>query len=259
MLGNLLELAGGLISSSQTKQAHQKQLAMAQSQFRQQMDHSIRRRVEDAKRAGVHPLFALGASVSASPTLSAQQPTGSALGDALRGIGGRIASAQLDSTKSETERNEAEAAYFRALAAKTSQDFTSRGRDGASVVMPPGASTDPAAAVRSPEVVYGPAEFFSPQVPVSKKPGVQAGTTPAHQDYKVPGLGNIRILSQGLQADEIRQIDYVLKTLGRAFTTGSMKMYEFAKKRLQDMLGRRLQYKGKDRTYGVTSKRGGPG
>lgn len=42
--------------------------------------HAILRRVRDANEAGIHPLFALGASVGASPTFS----TGSSLGDGLR-------------------------------------------------------------------------------------------------------------------------------------------------------------------------------
>lgn len=45
--------------------------------------HAILRRVRDANEAGIHPLFALGASVGASPTFS----TGSALSDGLRAGG----------------------------------------------------------------------------------------------------------------------------------------------------------------------------
>lgn len=66
-IGALGSLAGGFIGSSSAKKARKQ----AQAQFNAQMDQSIQRRVIDAKKAGVHPLFALGASVGASPTISA--------------------------------------------------------------------------------------------------------------------------------------------------------------------------------------------
>ena len=47
------------------------QMAQAQAQFDAQMDESIQRRVKDAELAGIHPLFAMGASSGASPTISA--------------------------------------------------------------------------------------------------------------------------------------------------------------------------------------------
>lgn len=58
-------------------------------QFRQQMDEVIQRRVADARKAGVHPLYALGMS-GASPTASVipgQSSSGSFKRDGLRAIG----------------------------------------------------------------------------------------------------------------------------------------------------------------------------
>ena len=71
--------------------------------------------------------------------------------------------------------NEAQAAYYNALAAKAEQDGASRGRDGA-----PQFSLNPVDT--GPDVVYGPPEFVRPQVEVSKAPGVVAGTYPAFKD-----------------------------------------------------------------------------
>lgn len=51
-------------------------------------DTKYQRAVKDAKAAGLHPLFALGAGGAGSPSFMAgQSETGSALGDAVRGVG----------------------------------------------------------------------------------------------------------------------------------------------------------------------------
>lgn len=66
----------------------------AQGQFDAQQDQSIQRRVEDAKKAGVHPLFALGASVGTSPTIYAGETPGGALGKGLETAAQGIESSQ---------------------------------------------------------------------------------------------------------------------------------------------------------------------
>lgn len=82
-------LLGGFLGDKSAKD----QARLAKDQFNQQMDHSIRRRVEDAKRAGIHPLYALGASVGSSPTIMAgQSGSGSSIGDAVASIGANFAS-----------------------------------------------------------------------------------------------------------------------------------------------------------------------
>ena len=62
------------------------QLQFAQQQFARQVQrdtHGIRERVVDAKAAGLHPLFALGANVSSGPSIGFSSPTGSAAGVGL--------------------------------------------------------------------------------------------------------------------------------------------------------------------------------
>ncbi len=78
-------LLGGLLGSSSSKKQAKKDRAMAQAQFDAQMDETIQRRVKDARSAGLHPLFALGASPGASPTahISGQSDSGSFMAEGL--------------------------------------------------------------------------------------------------------------------------------------------------------------------------------
>ena len=116
------QLFGGLLGSRSNKRARQ----MAQSQFDAQMDTTIQRRVADAKKAGIHPLAALGSGAGASPTLSAA-PTGSAMGDSIKSLAEQLG--VIETNKSQARLDESQAAYYDALAAKARSDLGSRGRD----------------------------------------------------------------------------------------------------------------------------------
>lgn len=85
-------LLGGLMNKKSASKSVAQQNQMAQAQFDAQMDQTIQRRVADAKQAGIHPLYALGASSGASPTISGQAETGSHMGDAIASAGGALAS-----------------------------------------------------------------------------------------------------------------------------------------------------------------------
>lgn len=234
-------VAGGLLDFKASKDAQK----ISKQQFRQQMDESIQRRVADAKAAGVHPLFALGASVGASPTSTV---VGSGLGDAVRGAADamtrgyqrkeqaakdeiidarleRVAQAEISAKMAQANRDEAEAALINSNRKRLEQGLGSRGHDGGEV------KTFPFGTNPGPEVVYGPAEFFNPEVPTSKVPGVQSGTTPATQDYIFPDGRKIRTYGESLQADELKQVDIVYRRAIHKGTDAFMAVERFLKSR----------------------------
>lgn len=170
MLGDLLDFAGGLLGQKEQRKSR----AEARRQFDLQMNQSVQRRVKDAQAAGIHPLFAMGANVGASPTFHA--PSGSAMGDALSRIGSRLANAKIARESAGAARDEAEAALLDSERKRLEQQFASRGHDGASV------KTYPYGTEKGPEIVFGPAMYEPPRLPTSKRPGVQSGTIPAMVD-----------------------------------------------------------------------------
>ena len=121
--GDLLSLGLGLHADKKNRRLQRDQMAMAQRQFDAQMDEQVQRRVADAEKAGIHPLFALGASVGASPTLSSGGRTqGSEAARAAQGLARNLAAAQIAKT-------EAEAQLAASQAARVRQDMNSQGRD----------------------------------------------------------------------------------------------------------------------------------
>lgn len=214
MFGNLLGIAGGFMDRKESR----KNRRMAQHQFDQQMDHTVQRRVKDAVAAGVHPLFALGASSGASPTISTGGSSGgSAMGRALGGVADRIAQKKLTDAEirradAGARRDEAEAQYLDSERSRKSQDFMSRGHDGASVV------TYPMPNPNEEDIAYGPAEFFNPQVPVSSSKGVRAGVLPKYIEYMRPDGRKMRMLNPDLNMDEIVQFDFLRNELNLHIT-----------------------------------------
>jgi hypothetical protein len=208
IIGAGANLLGGLFGSSAQSKAnrlYKKSLAQAQSQFDAQMDESIQRRVADAQAAGIHPLFALGASPAGSPTISAGSPPsqGNAMGDAVARMGEMLAIIPMN--KARAKRDEAEAMYYRSLAAKTTQDLASQGRDAFGNPSGAGVRTFPVPD-REP---LGEAVYISPVVAKSKAVGVRAGTEPGTIDAIMPDGRKINLISPDLNMDEISQIDYL--------------------------------------------------
>src|SRR5262245_6914522 len=62
------QIAGGIMGSENTRKLTHEQMDM-QREFAQ---HGIQWKVEDAKRAGIHPLYALGASTSSPSPVHVQ-------------------------------------------------------------------------------------------------------------------------------------------------------------------------------------------
>ena len=211
---DILSLGASVLGRSDAKKQAQRNRKESRRQFDAQMDESVQRRVEDARKAGIHPLFALGASVGASPTATfGGEPTGSGIGDALNAIANRYS----DRERSEAERNRAEAELLRTERKRLEQDLVSRGRDGAQVrTYPVGAKKGPGLSFS--EVEFGPHEFYNPPVPLSKQTGVVAGTLPGTVDVIFPDGRKIRTFSSELEADEIKQFDILYQ---RAVHKGS--------------------------------------
>lgn len=142
---------------------------MAREQFAAQMDESVQRRVKDAQAAGIHPLFALGGSVGASPTVStggyAQPPasTGSGIGDALGAIFNLI-NATTKQRTTESRVDEVDAQLKAAQLARMQEWAASSGRDKI------GAPTAPDGTPSTKSPTPGKVETLTSQA-TSSKPG----------------------------------------------------------------------------------------
>lgn len=213
-LGDLLDLGstllGGLFGQSEgskNRKLVRKQMRQAQAQFDAQMDQSVQRRVADAQAAGIHPLFAMGASVGASPTISsdqAPQHSGNHMGNAIREMG-RILSG-LPGEKAKVRKDEAEAALYEAEAAKITQEANAQGRDSSAKTFAYGENPAPSL-VNSP---LGEPTYFSPQIPQSSRPGVVAGKVPGIVELKMADGRTVEIYNPDAGLDEIGQLKFFL-------------------------------------------------
>lgn len=134
--GTAIGAGVGLIGGALSNMSHEKQSDKGYATQREALQNSIRWRVADAKAAGIHPLYALGApSMNIAPMTyedkigPAVQQMGQAMPDILRGkMSEHERIMQFESYRqmvSGTEKNDAEAFYYRALAAKTLNDTRS--------------------------------------------------------------------------------------------------------------------------------------
>ncbi len=235
LLGLGLDFLGGMLGHSSKKKQlrmQQEQIQQAQRQFDAQMDQSVQRRVTDAKKAGVHPLFALGASSGASPTLTAGHapdsgnPMGQALTSMARSLG------VIEKNRAESRRDEAEAALLDSERARIEQELKGgRGQDVEALqeinVVPKLRGS-----------VYGPAEYYSPQVAKSQSRGIAAGTHPGSVEYVTPSGDVYTLPSTDLNMDEIAQVKYALNELNRYGRLSRRKI----EKVIQDVKQKRRTY-----------------
>lgn len=207
-----VDFIGGLLGSKAKKremQLYRDQMKQSQAQFDAQMDQSVQRRVQDAKAAGVHPLFALGASVGSSPTISAGQPprAESPMGKALTNMASTLG--VIEQNKARARKDEAEAALFDSERKRIEQELTgARGHDAQAL-----SEVNVVPKVRG--SVYGPAEYYSPQVAKSQRQGVAAGTHPGAIEYVTPSGDVYTLPSTDLNMDEISQVKYLLNEVNR--------------------------------------------
>lgn len=201
-MGGMMDAMGMAFDMTEKKRDRK----LSQRQFDQQMDHSVRRRVLDAQRAGIHPLFALGASVGASPTIS--YGGGEGPGKHLSNFGNKLA--MSEAVKAATAKDYAEAAYWEAEAGRVRQEFNGKGRDANAGIVS-GVTTFPYDI--STGAYLGPTEPYAPPIPATQpgRPGTKAGRGPAFQEFQDDQGRVYRIFSEEMQADEINQVGMALQ------------------------------------------------
>lgn len=88
-IGAAISAVGNTVNSYFDRQAASDLNAKNLAWQREQYENFIKTRVKDAKEAGIHPLYALGAGATSFAGSSAL-PTGSAIGDGLQGFGNAV-------------------------------------------------------------------------------------------------------------------------------------------------------------------------
>lgn len=94
MFGSILSFAGGLLGDRADRKTNQQnvQFTREQNQIdRDRADTAIRRRVKDARAAGIHPLATMGLpTYESTGRIPSSTATGSVAGDALQAVGAHI-------------------------------------------------------------------------------------------------------------------------------------------------------------------------
>lgn len=132
-IGGVSTMAGGVVGNLINQNQQENEATRNQSNFNVQMDNTIQRKVEDAKRAGLHPLYALGANSSpSSQPITFQDQLGPAISQGGQNLGSAIsrmqtgdekllAAAQLNVLESQANRDDAQAAYYNSEAMRNMQ------------------------------------------------------------------------------------------------------------------------------------------
>lgn len=190
-LGALGSIAGGLISNESNEDAIERQVNFQ----RESMQNGIRWRVADAKAAGLHPLFALGANLPTPSPIVLGDQLGPAMAEASQNIGHALSkfSDQNARTREMLENNllykqmeeidARKAAILSDTAIKENQYYASLDAAGK-----PGLGVQPEGQV--PNVPGGQGMIdLKPQDQYSAKPGtgIVAGRHPAYQLYDLNG------------------------------------------------------------------------
>lgn len=212
LIGDLAGVSSAAKAQKFQKQAFKQSQAQAQGQFDSQMDESVQRRVKDAQAAGIHPLFAMGASVGASPTISggnAQPPSGSGMGAAISRLANNLG--MVAQNRASAAKDIAETQLMDSERRLLEQELSSQGRDGIKTY-PYGAK--PGADISFQNGKFGPHEYYSPEVPYSSSPGVRAGQIPGTIEALMPDGKKVSLISPDLNMDEISQVDYVWQRAG---------------------------------------------
>lgn len=109
-IGAIGKLFGGSSDRKAAAKAQKQQMAWD----RHVLQNQIQWRVEDAKKAGIHPLAALGAQIAPASPLPGVPGGGDAIADGVGAIGDAIARALSKDVKLEQRRKEAEIRHLEA-------------------------------------------------------------------------------------------------------------------------------------------------
>lgn len=212
---SLLNLGLKLLGHNYDRKVDKRNYNLAKYQFDAQMDQTIQRRVADAEKAGIHPLFAMGASAGASPTSSVTNS--GAGGKAAAALSEELTRAQIRKTNAEADTEVAEARVL-SSAAQADQALASTGRD-----LPAQAKAGLVAG--EPDAGNPKVEILPRAVTATKERGVAAGRAPLFEEF-VDDKGNvIRTYSTDSQMDELRQIDVAQQQLRNWLSQELMPVY----------------------------------
>lgn len=109
MLGNILGAVGGLVGSIFGRKQAEKDAKRQEALQREFAQNGIKWKVEDAKRSGIHPLYALGAQTTSYSPVS--------IGNDFAQVGQNLGRA-MDATRTSSERNSAYATTVQELQLK---------------------------------------------------------------------------------------------------------------------------------------------
>ena len=203
LLGSGISALGSLFGGRSAARESRRTRQMQMDQFNAMMDRTIQRRVADAKKAGIHPLAALGSSPGAGPTITGAGvgAEGRAIADAGEAVGRGISAyaaqkAQMENLRADTALKQAEASYW------ARQGPGNPGTDGSQ--LDSGVRTFPFEPAPDPrgEVIY---ESRLP-TPSVDNPGLQAGTV-AMTAWSVHSDGHrFKNYGPGTETDEMKQL-----------------------------------------------------
>lgn len=127
MLGPIISagsnLIGGLLGKSSADKAAAQNMAIAQQNFAMQKEFAqkgIRWKVEDAKQAGIHPAFALGASTSSFTPVSFSASADDSMSKAVSSMGSDIGRA-IHTTRTDAEKEDAYTTALKTLQVQRGQ------------------------------------------------------------------------------------------------------------------------------------------
>ncbi len=228
LVSGAASLAGGFLSRgggiSKTMTGYYRE------EDRKREDTRIQRTVADAKAAGIHPLFAMGAvpATGGGSFMPGQSPSGSALGEGISRAGAQIArgmgrKGQDLLLASQIKSNEASAARDMASAAATD---SARKRAEAEAL-----------SIRNVEDIGGGAQLFPIGTrsgpPLNRRPLVSLPnqSIPEFIEGVGPG-GTIKVMNPELGMDEVAQGHYLIQKL---------KQYRARKLREQRAIRKRIE------------------